>query len=163
MAPKRNIGKKKNAIPISSIGSYSAANSLATKLQKDKKQQQKSFNPSAFLSTSNNNNNNNNNTSNPSWGTVKAKKNQVNKAKNLAMDNFPTLKTAPKKNAAATKSNNSNKKNNNSQQHVYAAAQDYFSNKQKLQQQQQQQDQSQFCIRNSLATGALSSTMDQYY
>lgn len=78
------------------------------------------------------------------------------------MDNFPTLKTAPKKNAAATKSNNSNKKNNNSQQHVYAAAQDYFSNKQKLQQQQQQQDQSQFCIRNSLATGALSSTMDQY-
>lgn len=159
MAPKRNIRKKKNAIPISSIGSYSAANSLATKLQKDKKQQQqKSFNPSAFLSTSNNNNN----TSNPSWGTVKAKKNQVNKAKNLAMDNFPTLKTAPKKNAAATKSNNSNKKNNNSQQHVYAAAQDYFSNKQKLQQ-QQQQDQSQFSIRNSLATGALSSTMDQYY
>lgn len=82
MAPKRNIGKKKNAIPISSIGSYSAANSLATKLQKDKKQQQqKSFNPSAFLSTSNNNNNN---TSNPSWGTVKAKKESSEQSQELS-------------------------------------------------------------------------------
>jgi len=65
-----------------------------------------------------------------------------------------------KKKNVATKGPKKNN-NNNSQQHAYAAAQEFFTNKQKLQQKQQEEDDKfqLFSIRNSLATGALSSTM----